>query len=168
MSDPNAIVSPDGTRAAFIRDHNLWVRDLEGGAETALLPPTAIRDYGYATNNAGWVKRDSPVLLWSPGSDMIATFQHDGRGVGEMHMATTNVGHPELASWKYPLPGDSLIFRISRVVIHLDGPRVVTSADAAGPAPFLDYGSRGRAGRRVAGRRMERRWRPARLRVEFT
>ena len=122
--DPNAIVSPDGTKAAFIRDHDLWVRDLASGSETALTTD-GVQDYGYATNNAGWVKRDSPVLLWSPASDMIATFQHDGRGVGEMHMATTNVGHPEQSSWKYPLPGDSLIFRISRVVIHVDGPRVV-------------------------------------------
>ena len=122
--DPDAITSPDGTRAAFIRDHNLWLRDLETGAETPLTSD-GVEDYGYATNNAGWVKRDSPVLLWSPDSKMIATFQHDARGVGMMHMATTNVGHPELASWKYPLPGDSLIFRIGRVVIHLDGPRVV-------------------------------------------
>ena len=121
---PNAIVSPDGRKAAFIRDHNLWVRDLETGAASPLTTD-GVEDYGYATNNAGWVRRDSPVLLWSPGSDMIATFQHDARGVGMMHMATTNVGHPELASWKYPLPGDSLIFRISRVVIHLEGPRVV-------------------------------------------
>ncbi len=119
--DPNAIPSPNGTKAAFIRDHNLWLRDLATGAESALTTD-GIEDFGYATNNAGWVKRDSPVLLWSPGSDMIATFQHDGRGVGMMHMATTNVGHPELESWKYPLPGDSLIFRISRVVIHLGEP----------------------------------------------
>ncbi len=119
--DPNAITSPDGTRAAFIRDHNLWLRDLATGAETALTTD-GIEDFGYATNNAGWVKRDSPVLLWSPASNMIATFQHDARGVGMMHMATTNVGHPELESWKYPLPGDSLIFRISRVVIHLGDP----------------------------------------------
>ena len=121
---PNSITSPDGTKAAFIRDHNLWLRDLETGAE-ARLTSDGVEDYGYATNNAGWVKRDSPVLLWSPGSDMIATFQHDARGVGMMYMATTNVGHPELSAWTYPLPGDSLIFRISRVVIHLDGPRVV-------------------------------------------
>ena len=122
--DPDAITSPDGAKAAFIRDHNLWLRDLETGAETPLTTD-GVEDHGYATNNAGWVKRDSPVLLWSPGSDMIATFQHDARGVGMMYMATTNVGHPRLSAWRYPLVGDSLIFRISRVVVHLDGPRVV-------------------------------------------
>ena len=121
QTDRNAITSPDGRMAAFIRDHNLWVRDLETGAESPLTTD-GIEDYGYATNNAGWVRRDSPVLLWSPGSDMIATFQHDARGVGMMHMTTTRVGRPELASWRYPLPGDSLIFRISRVVIHVSDP----------------------------------------------
>ena len=120
----DASVSPDGRKAAFIRDHNLWVHDLETGTETALATD-GVEDFGYATNNAGWIRRASPVLLWSPTSDRIATFQHDGRGVGEMYMATTTVGRPELAAWKYPLPGDSLIFRISRVVVHLDGPRVV-------------------------------------------
>ena len=119
--DPAAIPSPDGATAAFIRDHNLWLRDLDTGAESPLTTD-GIEDFGYATNNAGWVRRDSPVLLWSPDSKMIATFQHDARGVGMMHMATTNVGHPELESWKYPLPGDSLIFRISRVVIHVGDP----------------------------------------------
>lgn len=123
-NDRNAIISPDGQRAAFIREHNLWVRDLATGKETQLTT-NGVEDFGYATNNAGWTKRDQPVLLWSPNSDKIATFQHDGRGVGEMYLMSTNVGHPRLEAWKYPLPGDSLIFRIHRVVIHLEGPRVV-------------------------------------------
>jgi dipeptidyl-peptidase-4 len=122
--DRNAIASPDGKYAAFIRDFNLWVRDTETGTETQLTTD-GIEDFGYATNNAGWTRSDRPVLLWSPDSKMIATFQHDGRGVGEMYMVSTNVGHPRLEEWKYPLPEDSVIFRIQRVVIHLDGPRVV-------------------------------------------
>ncbi len=119
-----SITSPDGKKAAFIRDHNLWVRDVATKEETQLTTD-GIEDYGYATNNAGWVKSDQPVLLWSPDSKKIATFQHDARGVGEMYLVSTKVGHPELQAWKYPLPEDSVIFRISRVVIHLDGPRTV-------------------------------------------
>ncbi len=30
----NSVVSPDGKRAAFIRDDNLWVRDVASGRET--------------------------------------------------------------------------------------------------------------------------------------
>ena len=116
--------SPDGKLSAFIRDYNLWVRDVATEEETQLTFD-GIEDFGYATNNAGWTKGPGPVVLWSPDSRKIATFQHDGRGVGEMFMVSTKSGHPDLQQWKYPLPGDSLIFRISRVVIHLDGPRLV-------------------------------------------
>jgi dipeptidyl aminopeptidase/acylaminoacyl peptidase len=124
---PHSVVSPDGRRAAFVRDHNLWVRDLRTGDETQLTTD-GIEHFGYATNNAGWIKSDDPVLLWSPDSRKIATFQHDARGVGEMYLVSTNVGHPRLEAWRYPLPGDSLIFRIERVIIDLDapgGPRLI-------------------------------------------
>jgi dipeptidyl aminopeptidase/acylaminoacyl peptidase len=116
--------SPDGTRVAFIRDHNLWVRNLDTKEETQLTTD-GVKDFGYATNNAGWTKSTRPVLLWSPDSKKIATFQHDGRGIGEMYLVTTKVGHPKLEAWKYPLPEDKEIFRVHRVVIHIDGPRVV-------------------------------------------
>ena len=119
-----AVTSPDGTTAAFIRDHNLWVRDLGTGDERPLTTD-GVEDYGYATDNAGWTRSDRAVVLWSPDSRKIATFQQDQRGVGEMYLVDTKVGHPTLQAWKYPLPGDSIIPMIERVVIHLDGPRVV-------------------------------------------
>jgi len=120
----NFVESPDGRLAAFTRDNNLWVLEVATGEERQLTTD-GIEDFGYATNNAGWTKSDRPVLLWSPDSRKIATFQHDGRGVGEMYLVSTGVGHPELEAWKYPLPEDTVIFRIERVVVHVDGPRVV-------------------------------------------
>lgn len=117
-------VSPDGKSAAFIRNYNLWVRDVATGRETQLTTDGA-KDFGYATDNAGWVKSDRPVLIWSPDSRKIATFQQDERGVGEMYLVNTKVGHPELQAWKYPLPGDSAIAMIQRVVINVDTPRVI-------------------------------------------
>ena len=128
-----AIVSPDAQKAAFIRDHNLWIRNLETGDETQLTTD-GIEHFGYATNNAGWVRSDRPVLLWSPDSQKIATFQHDGRNVGEMYLVSTQVGHSELQAWKYPLAGDDEIFMIHRVVIHLgDEPRLVRLLTAPDP-----------------------------------
>jgi len=117
----NSSVSPDRARAAFIREYNLWVKDLRTGVETKLTSD-GTEEFGYATNNAGWVHSDSPVLTWSPDSKQIATFQHDGRGVGNMYLTSTNVGNPRLQAWKYPLPGDSVIFRISRIVVSLETP----------------------------------------------
>ncbi|HMA46361.1 MAG TPA: DPP IV N-terminal domain-containing protein, partial [Frankiaceae bacterium] len=121
---PNAVLSPDSTKAAFIRDFNLWVRDVATGRETQLTTD-GVKDFGYATDNAGWTKSDRPILLWSPDSRRIATFQQDERGVGEMYLVRTRVGHPVLEQWHYPLPGDSVITTIQRVVIDLEGPRVV-------------------------------------------
>ncbi len=120
----NAVLSPDGTRAAYIQDYNLWVRDT-GTAEAWPLTTDGVKDFGYATDNAGWTKSERPVLLWSPDSKKIATFQHDQRGVGEMYLVSTNVGHPTLEAWKYPLPEDSVIFRIHRVVIDVAAAQVV-------------------------------------------
>jgi dipeptidyl-peptidase-4 len=116
----NSSVSPDRTKAAFIRDYNLWVKDLTTGTESPLTTD-GIEDFGYATNNAGWVHSEDPVVTWSPDSRRLATFQHDGRGVSMMYLTTTNVGAPRLQAWRYPLPGDSVIFRIQRVVVTLDG-----------------------------------------------
>ncbi len=115
--------SPDGKKAAFIRDYNLWVLDVESGQETQLTTD-GVEDFGYATNNAGWLRSSRPVLLWSPDSKKIATFQHDSRGVGEMYVVTTNVGHPKIDSWKYPLPEDTVIFRVHRVMIDVDNEKV--------------------------------------------
>jgi len=123
-ADPNVMISPDGAKGAFIRDFNLWLRNLKTGEEVQLTTD-GVKDFGYATDNAGWLKSDRPVLLWSPDSKKIATFQHDARGVGEMYLVTTKVGHPELQAWKYPLPEDKEIFRVHRVVIHIDNSRVV-------------------------------------------
>ena len=121
---PNSAVSPDSTKAVFIRDWNLWVKDLASGRETQLTAD-GVKEFGYATDNAGWVHSDRPVVLWSPDSRKLATFQQDERGVGEMYLVQTQVGHPVLEQWKYPLSGDSIITTIQRVVVDLDGPRVV-------------------------------------------
>jgi dipeptidyl aminopeptidase/acylaminoacyl peptidase len=118
-----ATTSPDGKQAAFIRNFNLWVRDTSSGKEKQLTKD-GVKDFGYATDNAGWIKSDRPVLLWSPDSKKIATFQHDSRGVGEMYLVNTTVGHPKLEAWKYPLPGDEKIFMIERVIIDVDSARV--------------------------------------------
>ena len=91
----NAVTSPDGRYAAYIRDFNLWVKDLTTDRDRALTTD-GVRDFGYATNNAGWTKSDAPVLLWSPDSKKIATFQHDGRGVSDMYLVRATAGPPRL------------------------------------------------------------------------
>ena len=154
--------SPDGRYEAFIRDANLWVKDKEAGEEIQLTTD-GTEEYGYATNNAGWIKSDTPVLLWSPDSKKIATFQHDGRGVGNMHLVSTNVGRPNLESWKYPLPGDSVIFRVSRVVIDVAQNEMVR-LDMA-PDPHRSTTTDHIAGR--GGKLLDARWQEDGKRLAF-
>ncbi len=120
----NGVTSPDGKRIAFIRDYNLFVRDAAGGQEKQLTTD-GIKDFGYATDNAGWVTSDRAILLWSPDSKKIATQQQDERKVGDMYIVSTKAGHPELKAWKYPLPGDSVVQMLSRVIIEVDAGRVI-------------------------------------------
>jgi dipeptidyl aminopeptidase/acylaminoacyl peptidase len=128
----NEILSPDGTKAAFIKEYNLWVRDVKTGKQTQLTTD-GIKDFGYATDNAGWKTSDSPILLWSPDSKKIATFQQDERGVSDMYLVTTNVGKPTLKAWKYPLPGDKTVITIQRVIINVDEPKVIRLQIPADP-----------------------------------
>ena len=117
------VPSPDGKQTVFIRDWNLWIRDVATDKETQLTFD-GVKDFGYATDNAGWTHSDRPIVSWSPDSKKIATYQQDQRGVGEMYLIETKVGHPVLQAWKYPLPGDSTITMIQRVVIDVETRKV--------------------------------------------
>ena len=118
---PPPSMSPDGSKALFICDWNLWVRDVATGQERQLTTDGA-KDFGYATSNAGWATSAAPALSWSPDGKKIATQQQDERKVGDMYLVETpvNGGHPVLRAWKYPLPGDPDVAMISRVVIDVE------------------------------------------------
>lgn len=124
VADRNASRSPDGKKEVFIRDWNLWARDVASGAERQLTKDGII-DYGYATDNAGWTHSDRAIVLWSPDSKKVATFRQDQRAVSDMYLVTTNVGAPKLEAWKYPLPTDKRIIMIERVIIEVDTPKVI-------------------------------------------
>ncbi|MEB0278657.1 DPP IV N-terminal domain-containing protein [Mucilaginibacter sp. 10B2] len=120
----NEVMSPDRSKAVFIKDYNLWVRDVASGKQTQLTTD-GVKDFGYATDNAGWTMSDRPIVSWSPDSKKVATFQQDQRKVSDMYLVTTNVGKPTLMSWKYPLPGDKDIVTIQRVIIDVENPKII-------------------------------------------
>ena len=62
------LISPDGKKAAFIRDWNLWMRDIASGKETQLTTD-GVENFGYATDNAGWTHSDRAILV------MVARFE---------------------------------------------------------------------------------------------
>ncbi|HVA62836.1 MAG TPA: DPP IV N-terminal domain-containing protein, partial [Terriglobales bacterium] len=115
---PPQSVAPNGKVAVFIRNWNLWLRDLTTHQETQLTTD-GVENFGYATDNAGWTSSKRPIVLWSPDSRKIATYQQDQRGVGKLYLVPVVVGHPKLVTQIYPLPGDKVITTIQRVIIDL-------------------------------------------------
>ena len=119
------ILSPDGKKAVYIKDYNLWVRDIASN-EKKQLTTDGVKDYGYATDNAGWKSSNNAIVRWSPDSKKVATFQQDQRMASDMYLVSTNVGAPVLSAWKYPLPGDKAIPTIRRVIIDVETSSVVS------------------------------------------
>ena len=83
------LASPDGSRVAFIRDANLWIRDLSSGMETRL---TTDGEEGFAYGHLGFelnrVQRrrsgaPAPItsVNWSPDGRYLATMRVDLRSV---------------------------------------------------------------------------------------
>lgn len=119
----DAVLSPDGKRAVFVRDWNLWVRDMGTSAERQLTTD-GVKDFGYATDNAGWKHSDQAIVIWSPDSKKLATFQQDQRAVADFTTTTTQVGHSKTDTWKYPFVGDKEIIQIQRVIVDVDTAQV--------------------------------------------
>ncbi len=124
------VLSPDGSTVAFIKNWNLYIRDIATNKETQLTTDGE-KDFGYATDNAGWTHSDKAILLWSPDSKKIATFKQDQRNVSSMYLVKTTVGAPELSVWKYPLPQDKEIVKIHRVIIDVTKGTVLKLKTAA-------------------------------------
>ncbi|WP_123421155.1 S9 family peptidase [Gallaecimonas pentaromativorans] len=124
ISKLHGVTSPDGKKVAFIRDWNLWEHDIASGKERQLTTD-GVKDFGYATDNAGWMHSEQAVLVWSPDSKRIATYQQDQRKVADFVLASAELGNPKIEKWKYPFAGDEHVFMLRRVVIDVAKAKVV-------------------------------------------
>ena len=122
-----ATLSPDGERAAFVRDNNLFVVDLAGGKERQI---TSDGKRGSIINGIpDWVYEEeysfSRAYEWAPGSDAIAFYRFDESGVREYSMNTFNGKlYPENYNFKYPKAGEANSV-VDIKVYRFDGDSVV-------------------------------------------
>ncbi len=117
LAKASEVTSPNGEWVAYERDGNLYVRPSAGGAEKALTTDGS-DDWGYGLSNIGCCQqvtneRDKtelrPLVLWSPDSKRLATTKWDQRNVRMMYLLETRNPGPILHSYRYALPGDSVI-----------------------------------------------------------
>jgi hypothetical protein len=98
----NSSVSPDGKLAAYIKDYNLW-RATRDERQDTQLTTDGIKDFGYATDNAGGrtaivrCSRGRRTRSRSRRSSMTA-------GVRDMSLVSDERRRPKLRAWKYPMP----------------------------------------------------------------
>jgi dipeptidyl-peptidase 4 len=113
------VASPDGNLMAFRRDDNLWIQDIRTGDEIQLTTDGE-PFYGYAADSEGWRRSDRPALSWSPDSRRIFTHRLNEREVGEMVLWRTTDGRPELVSYRYAIPGDSIVPMYEWIIVDVE------------------------------------------------
>ena len=126
--------SPDGKRIAFIRNWNLFVRDVASGKETQL-STDGVLDFGYGTpigccdqvTSVRQKREKRPVIVWSADAKKIATYRADERNVKPLYLLETATGRPVLHTYRYALPGDSVIPRIDVHVFDVESGQHVMS-----------------------------------------
>ena len=114
-------VSPDGRWVAFARDHNLWVRSIDGTQEFALTSD-GIAHYAYAgTPEANPIYTETvmrggalpAVILWSPDSTHLLTQRLDEREVRELSIVQSvpkeGTGRPTEHRWRSALSNDPVV-----------------------------------------------------------
>ncbi len=104
-----ATMSPDGRRAAYVCDNNLFVQTLDNMRITQL---TADGSPHIINGTTDWAYEEEFSLRhgfrWSPDGESIAYWQFDTSGVGEFKLIN-NTGsiYPEITSYAYPKVGET-------------------------------------------------------------
>ncbi len=123
----NWVISPDGSKAVFTRDYNLWLRDLKTGGERPLTTDGE-EHFCYGVNGAAWgisiPPFHIPQVRWSPDSRYLFTVQRDVRQVNDLpvveHVPADGSVRPKVHNVKIAYPGDEHIETLRLLVIDME------------------------------------------------
>lgn len=112
-----ASFSPDGSKVAFVRDNNIFIKDLNDAREIQI---THDGEQGNIINGTSdWVYEEefgfTKAFSWSPDGRKIAYYRFDESNVREYSMQKWGELYPENYNYKYPKTGEDN----SLVTIHI-------------------------------------------------
>jgi dipeptidyl-peptidase-4 len=115
------VLSPDSAWAAFVHDHDLWIRRYPSGTDSTRLTTDGgqFHTYGLTTQRAFGVLRNQPQtpnLRWSPDSRRIAVIRVDERNIEHVPFYSSTSQRPRGFTFPYALPGDSIV---PRPAVHI-------------------------------------------------
>jgi dipeptidyl-peptidase-4 len=118
-ADPYERISPNGRWAAYVKDHNLYLRDTSTGTILQLTRDGQPGD-DYATplptlrtlvEQGTEDPKERPGVFWSPDSSKIVTYRMDSRNAGRftsLQFVPPGQLRPKAYTVVYPLPGEVL------------------------------------------------------------
>ncbi|ETN92522.1 Prolyl tripeptidyl peptidase precursor [Gammaproteobacteria bacterium MOLA455] len=126
----DCMVSPNGKQGVFIRDFNLWLRDLDDHTERALTIDGE-KDYQYGVGVCCFAPIDytNVQVRWSPDSTRLFAVQRDARQVKLFpvvhHVPQDGSIRPQLEEKAVSLPGDANVetFRLLAIDIETGRPQ---------------------------------------------
>lgn len=116
-----AEISPDNKRVAFVRENNLFIKELKNSTETQI---TTDGKWAEIINGApDWVYEEefsfSKAFEWSPDGKYLAWLKFDERRVKEFEMTMYGSLYPEQYNYKYPKAGEDNSI-VSLHVYHIE------------------------------------------------
>ena len=103
----NVKLSPDGTKVGFVRNHNLFIADLESGKET---PLTKDGNENILYGEFDWVYEEEFAISdgwqWSPDGEKIAFWKFDQTHVKEFYLVDEMTNYNKISALKYPKTGE--------------------------------------------------------------
>jgi dipeptidyl aminopeptidase/acylaminoacyl peptidase len=144
----NEELSPNKRWAAFVRDHNLFLRDVSKGTELQLTQD-GVKSWDYATplpslrlmvdQGTEDVKQPAAVF-WAPDSSKLVTYRIDSRNSGRftsVQFVPPNQLRPKAFTYVYPLPGEVLA-KADPIIFDIQSGRRTDVKSASIELPFQE------------------------------